>query len=126
MPLMPVNSSEVRLVIDALDEPTIIVRGRRIELANAAARTLLGPAIEGRDVRLAIRHPEALDLILARRDGDIDVAGIGELGRTWRLHIKERGRISAGPDDGPVGGDVRRKGCGSISSPMRATNCARR
>jgi two-component system phosphate regulon sensor histidine kinase PhoR len=86
---MPSNTSEVRLIVDALEEPTIIVRGRRIELANAAARTLLGAAIEGRDVRLAIRHPEALDLILARRDGDIDVAGIGELGRTWRLHIKD-------------------------------------
>jgi two-component system phosphate regulon sensor histidine kinase PhoR len=89
MPHMPVNSPEVQLVIDALDEPTIIVRGRRIDLANAAARTLLGPTIAGRDVRLAIRHPEALDMILGRRDGDIDAAGIGEVGRTWRLHIKE-------------------------------------
>lgn len=82
------NTSEVRLIADALQEPTIIVRGRRIELANTAARKLLGEGIEGRDVRLAIRHPEALDLILARRAGDIDVTGIGELGRTWRLHIK--------------------------------------
>src|SRR5581483_6301372 len=31
---------------------------------------------------------QALDLILARQAGDIDVAGIGEVGRTWRLHIK--------------------------------------
>jgi len=78
----------MRLVIDALDEPTIIVEGHRIVLANAPARKLLGQGIEGRDVRLAIRHPQALDLILARQAGDIDVAGIGEVGRTWRLHIK--------------------------------------
>jgi two-component system phosphate regulon sensor histidine kinase PhoR len=77
-----------RAVIDALDEPAIVVRGRRVELANAPARKLLGQRIEGGDVRLAIRHPQALDLILAQRAGDLDVSGIGELGRTWHLHIK--------------------------------------
>ncbi|HEX5239281.1 MAG TPA: PAS domain-containing protein, partial [Sphingomicrobium sp.] len=82
---------DVRRVIDALDEPTIIVDGRRIELANAAAREVLGQQIEGRDVRLAIRHPQALDFILAHRSGEIDVTGIGELGRAWRLVIKTIG-----------------------------------
>lgn len=80
--------SGMRLLVDALDEPTIIVEGHRIVVANAPARKLLGEGIEGRDVRLAIRHPQALDLILATQAGDIDVAGIGEVGRTWRLHIK--------------------------------------
>jgi two-component system phosphate regulon sensor histidine kinase PhoR len=79
----------VRLIIDALEEPTMVVTGRLIELANTPARKLLGERIEGRDVRLAIRHPQALDLILAQRAGEIDVAGIGELGRTWRLVIKK-------------------------------------
>ena len=84
---VPGNASEVRLLIDALDEPTILVEGRRIGIANPPARALLGQNIEGRDVRLAIRHPEALDLILAHRSGEIDVTGVGELGRAWRLHI---------------------------------------
>lgn len=82
------NASAVRLLIDALEEPTIIVGGRRIELANAPARDLLGDHIEGRDVRLALRHPQALDLILAQRSGDIDVTGVGEIGRSWRLLIR--------------------------------------
>jgi len=82
---------DVRLVIDSLDEPTIIVTGRRIAMANGPARKLLGEQIEGRDVRLAIRHPQALDLILGHRSGDIDVTGIGELGRAWRLLIKTVG-----------------------------------
>jgi two-component system phosphate regulon sensor histidine kinase PhoR len=82
---------DVRLIIDSLDEPTIIVSGSRIELANAPARKLLGEQIEGRDVRLAIRHPQALDLILAHRSGEIDVTGIGEVGRAWRLVIKTIG-----------------------------------
>ena len=86
--------------IDALDEPTIIVRGRRIELANPAARKRCSarPSRDG-DVRLAIRHPQALDRILARSAGEIDVTGIGELGRTWRLLIEDLdGRIGAGAD----------------------------
>jgi two-component system phosphate regulon sensor histidine kinase PhoR len=85
------NDSDMRSVIEALDEPTILVRGRRIELANAAACNVLGQGIEGRDVRLAIRHPQALDLILAHQPGEIDLKGIGELGRSWRLHIKKVG-----------------------------------
>jgi len=82
------NDSDVRSVIEALEEPTIIVQGRRIDVANETARKLLGESIEGRDVRLAIRHPQALDLILAHQPGEIDVIGIGEVGRTWRLCIK--------------------------------------
>jgi len=85
------NAIDVRLIIDALDEPTIIVSGRRIGLANAPARKLLGEHVEGRDVRLAIRHPKALDLILAHRSGEVEVTGIGEFGRAWRLLIKSIG-----------------------------------
>ena len=83
------KSPGMRLVIDALEEPAMIVHGTRVELANASARKLLGQGVEGRDVRLAIRHPQALDLILDQRVGDLDVSGIGELGRTWRLHIRD-------------------------------------
>ena len=82
------NNSDVRAIIEALDEPTILVRGKRIELANDAARDVLGQGIEGRDVRLAIRHPQALELILAHQPGEIDIKGVGELDRSWRLHIK--------------------------------------
>lgn len=86
--LMLENASAARLVIDSLDEPTILVEAKRIRLANAPARKLLGDHIEGRDVRLALRHPQALDLILSQRSGDIDITGISEIERTWRLLIR--------------------------------------
>ena len=85
----------MRAVIDALDEPVILVEGRVVRLANPAARALLGDAIEGRDVRLAIRHPQALDRILTRSVGEFDLMGIGDPGRTWRLVIEDL-------DGGPV------------------------
>ena len=50
---------ELRALIDAFDEPTLLVEGRYVRLANEPARALLGRGIEGRDVRLAIRHPQA-------------------------------------------------------------------
>ena len=52
---------------------------------------LLGGRIEGRDIRLAIRHPQALERILAHAAGEIDVTGIAEPGRSWRLVIRHLG-----------------------------------
>jgi len=80
--------ASARSLIDALAEPSLIVRGHIVVLANPPARALLGRGIEGRDVRLAIRHPEALEHILAARPGDVDATGIAEHGRSWRLIIR--------------------------------------
>jgi len=88
---MPEPDSGARALVDAIDEPALIVERGIVRLANAPARALLGDRIEGRDVRLAIRHPRALDHIQAARGGDIDVTGIGEMGRSWRLIIRPFG-----------------------------------
>jgi len=80
-----------RALVDALDEPALVVEGSTVRIANPRARKLLGPGIEGRDVRLAIRHPQALDLILAHGSGEADSTGIAELGRSWRLMIRPLG-----------------------------------
>ena len=78
----------MRSLVDALEEPALIVAGQIVVFANEPARTLLGQSIEGRDVRLAIRHPQPLEYILSGREGDVDVTGIGELGRSWRLFVR--------------------------------------
>lgn len=77
-----------RALVDALDEPAFTVETSYVRVANASARALLGDRIEGRDVRLAVRHPQALELILEQRSGDVDVTGIAEPGRSWRLLIR--------------------------------------
>src|SRR4051812_46107884 len=78
-----------RALVDALDEPALVIDGNIVRLANAPARALLGPHIEGRDVRLSIRHPQALEVILGRGSGDIDATGIVDPGRSWRLIIRQ-------------------------------------
>lgn len=77
----------VQSLIDALEEPVLIVDRGSVRFANASARNLLGSVIEGRDVRFAIRHPQALEHILSGRSEEIDVTGIGEVGRSWRLTV---------------------------------------
>ena len=83
-----------RALVDALDEPALIVEGGLVRVANSPARRILGARIEGRDVRLAVRHPQALERILGGQAGDIDVTGIAEPGRSWRLMIRPLGRGS--------------------------------
>jgi len=80
-----------RTLVDALDEPALLVEGSVVRLANGPARELLGSFIEGRDLRLAIPHPQALDRILSLRPGELDVIGLAEPGRSWRLVLRHLG-----------------------------------
>jgi two-component system phosphate regulon sensor histidine kinase PhoR len=75
-------------ILDAIDEPALIVRDRHTIAANRAARALLGDTIVGRDLRFAIRHPLALDLILSGSDAEIDVVGLGSAERPWHLSAR--------------------------------------
>jgi two-component system phosphate regulon sensor histidine kinase PhoR len=86
---MASGEAEVRSLIEAFDDAVLLVRGHVVLLANSPARTLLGDRIEGRDVRLAIRHPQALEQILAARPSDIDVTGLVEPGRSWRIAVRK-------------------------------------
>src|SRR5690242_16606202 len=84
---MAAYGRDVRALIDALEEPALLVERGTVALANERARALLG-RIEGKDVRLAIRHPQALEQILGNRPADLEVTGIAEPGRPWRLSIR--------------------------------------
>jgi two-component system phosphate regulon sensor histidine kinase PhoR len=81
-----------RALLDALDEPALIVEGRFVRAANAAAKALMGTSIEHSDVRIAIRHPQALEFVLAGVAGDIDFTGVGAVGRPWRLSTGRLGK----------------------------------
>ena len=79
-------------LVAAFEEPLLLVRDRRVVIANVAARALLGDHIIGSDVRLAIRHPAAAPHLAGDGEtGDerirIELVGLGELGRPWELII---------------------------------------
>ncbi|RST30193.1 GHKL domain-containing protein [Sphingomonas ginkgonis] len=75
-------------LFEAIDEPVLLVAGSRVQAANAAAIALLGRAIVGHDLRLAIRQPQALQAILGGRPEEIEVGGIGAPGRRFRLTVR--------------------------------------
>ena len=78
-------------LLAAFADPLLVVRDRRVLIANQAARDLLGDHIEGSDVRLAIRHPAAARHLAGDEEGDapmrIELVGLGELGRPWEMAI---------------------------------------
>lgn len=77
----------VTALLDALEEPALLVDGERTEAANGAARTLLGPRLIGQNIRFAIRQPQALEAILSRRAGRLEVLGIGGVERSFEVSI---------------------------------------
>ena len=85
-----VGESEADLLAAFLD-PLLIVRDRKVAIANQAARDLLGAHIEGSDVRLAIRHPAAAQHLAGEDKGGepvlIELVGLGELGRPWEMLV---------------------------------------
>ncbi len=90
---MPVPD-ELHALLDAIDEPSLLVERGRVRLANEAARDLLGELREGTDVRLVLRHPIALEQILSGRRADVEVTGIGGPGRPWILSVRQLGNGS--------------------------------
>lgn len=72
-------------LLDALEEPALLVTGERTVAANQAARRLLGPGLIGQDIRFAIRQPQALDAILTGRAGRFEVIGIGGVDRSFEV-----------------------------------------
>ncbi len=78
-------------LLDTFDDPLLMVRGRRVLLANPAARALLGDHIEGVDVRMAIRHPAAAERLVdrpgeaAEAETRTELIGLGDHGRRWEM-----------------------------------------
>jgi len=79
-------------LLEAIDEPLLLVRNRRVLSANQAAKALLGAHIEGVDVRLAIRHPAAAERLAGERSAsdtdDAEIVGLGEAGRPWLMRLR--------------------------------------
>jgi two-component system phosphate regulon sensor histidine kinase PhoR len=75
----------VPALLDALEEPALLVAGGRTQAANRAADALLGAGLVGQDIRFAIRQPRALEAILAGKPGRFEVVGIGGIDRSFEV-----------------------------------------
>ena len=84
---MPDDNSLALAILEAIEEPALIVNRGLVAAANDAARLLLGSQMVGRDLRFAIRHPRALETIMAGREENLEVIGIGTADRPWILSV---------------------------------------
>ncbi|MEZ5743965.1 MAG: ATP-binding protein [Sphingomonadaceae bacterium] len=76
---------EAANVLEHLQTPALIVSGGQVTFANRAAEVLLGGHIKGQDVRIAIRDPAAIEVILDERGGSAMVHGLSVGGSVWEV-----------------------------------------
>src|SRR4051812_1393996 len=77
-------------ILETLPEPALVVAAGRVRTSNGAARAILGTEIDGEDVRLAIRHPAAVErLLTANPQGpeEAELVGLGEAERRWTMNV---------------------------------------
>jgi len=75
-------------LLEGINVPVLLIEDGTIGYANAAAHNLLGAHIDGQDLRIAIRQPDALDLILRSHGGEAVIGGIGAQGSQWKLSCR--------------------------------------
>ena len=77
-----------RALLDSTDEPSLVVDRGRVVAINRAAEAIW-PGAEGHDVRFAIRHPDALELILGPDNaaGQRELVGLDGTDRPWRVVV---------------------------------------
>ncbi|MDA7788088.1 ATP-binding protein [Sphingomonadaceae bacterium] len=80
-------------LIEFAGTPLILTDLNRIAIANRAARKALGSHIVGQDVRVALRHPDALKLIDKNRNGSALIRGMARRRDIWRI---SRQRLDGG------------------------------
>ena len=85
---MPTPPALALSILDAGDDPAMIVSGGTVIAASKAALALLGERVVDRDIRIAIRHPLALDTIATGQAADVEVIGIGGVDRPWTLSVR--------------------------------------
>ena len=78
---------KVEDLLGAVDDPLMLVEGKQVKRANAAAIRVLGEHVVGEDIRVAIRHPAAAELLTGESHAEhsVELIGLGAADRHWIL-----------------------------------------
>ena len=74
-------------LMEPLGVPLVMLDHDRIEFANAAAREVLGGHILGQDVRMALRHPDAVALL--ESGGTATIPGLTAARSIWQVSRRQ-------------------------------------
>jgi two-component system phosphate regulon sensor histidine kinase PhoR len=72
-------------LLEHIQTPALTVANGQVTFANTAAKTLLGRHIVNQDVRIAIRNPEAVAVILGESGGTAKIDGLSVGGSVWEV-----------------------------------------
>ena len=84
----PFTADRVGDLIEHSDTPILVTRGSRVSIANAAARRLFGTHVVEQDIRMALRHPEAVALMESGGSGSAVIRGLARRKDIWRVNRK--------------------------------------
>ena len=70
------------------ETPLVITRRNRVTVANLAARQLFGDHVMEQDIRISLRHPEAVALLDGEESGAAVIRGLARRRDIWRINRK--------------------------------------
>jgi len=87
----PFTRDAVRELIEHSGTPILLTERNRITMASRSARQVLGGHIVGQDVRVALRHPEAIALHDRGGTGSTVIHGLARRKDIWRVSRQAMG-----------------------------------
>jgi two-component system phosphate regulon sensor histidine kinase PhoR len=72
-------------LIEHSGTPLMLTERDRVTIANQAAREVLGQHIIGQDVRVALRHPKAIELANSQGQAHAEITGLARRRDVWRV-----------------------------------------
>lgn len=78
-------------LLEHLRTPALIVAQGQVAFANSAAKALLGGHVVGQDVRIAIRDPDAIAVVLGESGGTVQIRGLSVGGSVWEVDCRDLG-----------------------------------
>ncbi len=82
----PFTRENMRDLIEKSSSPLLVTEANKVAIANQAARKLLGAHVEGQDLRVAFRQPEAVAMLSQERDGSAVIRGLARRRDIWRIN----------------------------------------
>ena len=82
---LSLTQDNVRRLLDNMATPLLLVDERRIVIANAAAREILGQHVVGQDPRIGLRHPAAVALLDSNDGGTDMITGLTGRKSVWQM-----------------------------------------
>ncbi|MFV0645347.1 MAG: sensor histidine kinase [Sphingomonadaceae bacterium] len=82
----PFSRDSMTQLIEQSATPILFTEKNRITMASKSARDVLGNHILGQDVRVALRHPDAIALLNSAESRSVTIHGMVRIRDSWRIN----------------------------------------